>query len=118
MIAEKVAQFIAAKTSYVLGTDIWLHNLPSHISEGIAVKFIRDFETHDKIKLTRIAIFPLYISWAKQKEVVDAVKAVFLQNYGKLQADWATSGEVETHFFGKDDKDRFVSSITINIKGE
>lgn len=116
MIVETIAQYIADNTDYSLGEDIWLHNLPSDVEEGIAIKFIRSMYSFDKAKVTRISIFPLYKTWSKHKDATSAIQSLLSDHYGLVNVDWAVSGEIEVSFFGLDDHNRYVGSITLNIK--
>lgn len=116
MIEDKIAIYISNALSLTLGTDIFLHNLPSDDSEGIAVQLIRDLGDYNSFSQCVITIFFLYRNWSSVKSKLETLKPLFNERRGKISAEWSISSEIRINHYGIDEYDRYITSMNLTVK--
>jgi len=114
MVEEDVANYIAMNTSLVTGTDLFLNQLPANTPEGAAVRVIRSPKPWGNLTTTLISIFIFYNSFVTNRNLVDSLVILFNDYRGSL-GSWSISGQVSWSNYGKDDYDRYVTSVNIEI---
>lgn len=115
MIADTLAAFIVANTSFITGTDLFLFSLPEGLSEGIILQpgLQRLDETDFERQIVDIILF--YRTYTAGYTKYTDLKELFNNYRGTETGMWSISSEVEGNEYGKDKNNRFTFSITFEI---
>ena len=116
MVISDVAIFISTELDLGLGEDIWLHNIPFGENEGIAIKMVRRMADFGHFRVTRVAAYVMYRHWNKQEETFNLIHDLIENRRGAINVDWSVSGVIQTHNYGIDENNRFVTSVAFNVQ--
>lgn len=116
MVISNIATFISTELDLVLGKDIWLHNIPFGENEGIAIKMVRRLADFGHFRVTRVAAYVMYRHWKTQEETFNSIHDLMDDRRGGISVDWSVSDEIQTHNYGIDENNRFVTSVAFNVQ--
>ena len=111
MVEETIANYIAAQTDFVAGTDLFLNVLPKETREGIAVRVIRHIESDGDLHRAYIAVLIFYNEYPTARDHQDDLSELFDAKRGSLDGSWSVASEVDAENLGKDEIDRQVLGV-------
>jgi len=110
------ATYIATALELTLGKDIFLHNLPLGVDEGLVVQSLENSTPFSGYETILTTVFIFNRSWLTTSSLKDKLTNALLLKYGSIKGSWTIIGDITKTDYGLDAHERFISAVNATIK--
>ena len=112
MVESALATIMQTSLGLVQGTNLFAGILPREHAEGVVITVNKEFAESGSLTKCLMTILALYKNYTSARNMADSVAQLLLAKEGTLDGTLGTAPPVTTNYYGKDDQDRHMFSVS------